>query len=157
MRYGRLITSDPNELETPAVGETIFRSTVDNLLYSINDQGIILPLSVAQGFLVYEAIINQSGTDAPVSTVFQNTLGGDPVWNYLGIGTYELVLADAFTVDKTLIYMGGGEEDQGGGGITWSMNEPDQPDKITLLVNDASGSADNGLLANTAMLIKVYP
>lgn len=45
-----------------------------------------------RGNQVYEAILNQSGTDAPtVVSVCKNTLdGGDPVFSYVGVGSYEV-------------------------------------------------------------------
>jgi hypothetical protein len=37
-------------------------------------------------YLVYTALLNQSGTDAPVATVLENTLGSLGVWTRNGIG-----------------------------------------------------------------------
>jgi hypothetical protein len=53
------------------------------------------------GYLVYTALLTQSGTDAPVATVLENTLGGTVVWARSGVGTYSATLADAFTENKT--------------------------------------------------------
>lgn len=38
-------------------------------------------------YKVYTALLNQSGTDAPVATVLENTLG-NIVWSYDDIGSY---------------------------------------------------------------------
>lgn len=54
----------------------------------------------APKYKVYTALLSQSGTDAPVATVLENTLG-DIVWSYDALGTYTGTLLDAFTENKT--------------------------------------------------------
>ena len=39
--------------------------------------------SGAASYLVYTALLTQSGTDAPVATVLENTLGGTVTWSYI--------------------------------------------------------------------------
>ena len=53
-------------------------------------------------YLVYTALLTQTGTDAPVATVLQNTLGGTVVWSYSSIGIYTGTLAGVFTNNKTI-------------------------------------------------------
>jgi len=53
--------------------------------------------------LVYTALLTQSGTDAPVATVLQNTLGGTVVWTRESIGEYRGKLENVFTENKTFI------------------------------------------------------
>jgi hypothetical protein len=43
----------------------------------------------------YRALLNQSGTNAPVATVLQNDLGLNPVWTYDGAGVYFLNISSA--------------------------------------------------------------
>lgn len=52
-------------------------------------------------YLVYTALLNQSGTNAPVATVLENTLGGTVVWTRTDVGTYVATLVGAFTENKT--------------------------------------------------------
>lgn len=52
-------------------------------------------------YLVYTALLSQSGTSAPVATVLENTLGGTVVWGYSGVGTYTATKSGAFTLNKT--------------------------------------------------------
>lgn len=54
---------------------------------------------------VYRALLTQSGTNAPVAVILENTLGAVPVWGYGGVGYYTLTLAGAFPDDKTLFFM----------------------------------------------------
>ena len=52
-------------------------------------------------YLKYVALLTQTGTDAPVATVLENTLGGTVVWTYDSVGYYIGTLAGAFAADKT--------------------------------------------------------
>lgn len=52
-------------------------------------------------YLKYVALLTQSGTDAPVATVLENTLGGTVVWSYDDVGFYVGTLAGAFSANKT--------------------------------------------------------
>ncbi len=45
----------------------------------------------------YTAVLTQTGTNAPVATVIENTLGGTLVWTYSAPGVYIGTLAAAFT------------------------------------------------------------
>ncbi len=54
-------------------------------------------------YLVYRALLTQSGTDAPEAVVLENTLGGTVVWTRLGVGSYQGALTGAFTANKTFI------------------------------------------------------
>jgi len=57
-------------------------------------------------YKIYRAILNQSGTSAPVATVLENTLGEDVVWAYDGVGLYTGTLAGAFPLLKTQRFIG---------------------------------------------------
>ena len=56
-------------------------------------------------YKVYTALLTQSGTNAPVATVLENTFGGDIVWSYSSTGSYLGTLAGAFTSQKTFFYI----------------------------------------------------
>lgn len=62
-----------------------------------------LETSTEPKYKVYTALLNQSGTDAPIATVLENTLGGTVVWSYEDVGVYRANLAGAFTENKTAI------------------------------------------------------
>ena len=49
---------------------------------------------------VYRALLTQTGTDDPVATVLENTLGGAVVWTYSDVGVYIGTLTGAFTANK---------------------------------------------------------
>ena len=57
----------------------------------------LLGISTAK---VYRALLTQSGTDAPVATVLENTLGVDVTWSYSSYGNYTGTANNAFPIDK---------------------------------------------------------
>lgn len=60
-------------------------------------------IDLGQGVKVYRALLTQTGTDAPVATVLENTLGGTVVWAYYEVGRYIGILTAAFTANKTCL------------------------------------------------------
>jgi hypothetical protein len=59
--------------------------------------------SAAEAPKVYRALLTQSGTNAPVATVLENTLGGTLVWSRLNQGVYRGTLTGAFPASKCFI------------------------------------------------------
>jgi hypothetical protein len=56
-------------------------------------------------YKVYAALLTQTGTNAPVATVLENTIG-NIVWTRGGIGYYIATLSAAFTTNKTVVLFG---------------------------------------------------
>jgi hypothetical protein len=56
-------------------------------------------------YKVYTALLTQSGTNAPVATVLQNTLSGTITWSYSSVGNYQGTLVGAFPSSKTFFYI----------------------------------------------------
>lgn len=52
-------------------------------------------------YLVYTALLSQSGTSAPTATVLENTLGGTVVWTWEDVGFFRGTLTGAFPSAKT--------------------------------------------------------
>lgn len=67
---------------------------VNNLLETIGFVNDALPDS--RPYKAYSALISQTGTSAPTAVVLENTLGGTPVFSYVGSGEYRLTLTGAF-------------------------------------------------------------
>jgi len=57
-------------------------------------------------YQVYTALLTQTGTDAPVATVLENTLGGTVVWTYNDEGNYTATATGLFTLNKTAVFVG---------------------------------------------------
>jgi len=72
---------------------------------------IIETVGGGSSYLVYTAILNQSGTNAPVATVLENTIDATLLWTYSGVGDYLLSLpsfpsGSPFIVGKTFVHIG---------------------------------------------------
>ena len=52
-------------------------------------------------YKVYTALLTQSGTNAPVATVLQNTIG-EITWTYDDVGLYSATCSGCFTENKTM-------------------------------------------------------
>jgi hypothetical protein len=72
---------NPSELTFDGVAA----STADGVINSL--KGMFTGLQAAK---VYRALLTQSGTDAPVATVYDNTISQDLIWVRQGIGDYQL-------------------------------------------------------------------
>ena len=55
------------------------------------------PVVNARPYKVYTALLSQSGTDAPVATVLENTLGGTVVWTRNDQGIYQATLSGGYS------------------------------------------------------------
>lgn len=85
------IPDNTSNVVTPANVRTSIIDTIDTLV------------GVGVQPKVYKAILNQSGTSAPVATVLVNTLGGTVVWTRSLAGIYLGTLAAAFPLASTLV------------------------------------------------------
>lgn len=63
-----------------------------------------------QPYKVYTALLTQSGTDAPVATVLENTLG-DISFSYDTVGSYHITSDSLFIEDKTAVTIGNSYSD----------------------------------------------
>ena len=103
------------------------------------------------GGLVYTALLTQSGTDAPVATVLQNTLGGTVVWTYNDVGIYYGTLAGAFDENKTAFFFGPVNS-------TGGLFQAEVIDNDTIKVDVYfEGTHADEELNSTAIEIRVYP
>lgn len=102
------------------------------------------------GYLVYTALLSQTGTDAPVATVLENTLGGTVVWTYSSVGFYIGTLAGVFSANKTGILFGSY------GGIT-SGGRIDADSVYVSTTEPVGGLNANDYLGDTIIEIRVYP
>lgn len=103
-------------------------------------------------YKVYTALLSQSGTDAPVATVLENTLG-DIVWSYSDIGVYNINSNQLFTENKTFI-ISGSEYIFNPSLLSTTINSDSN---ITLSVRDVINDfyVDNNLV-KTPIEIRVY-
>ena len=110
---GKVIIYKPNFNVNPV--DTLLDLPVlgaENTLYVIKDTGAIylwdgseFIIYDSRPYKVYTALLTQTGTDAPVATVLENTLGGEVVWTYGSTGVYIGTLAGVFTSNKTIVFI----------------------------------------------------
>lgn len=114
-------------------------------------------------YKVYTALLTQTGTDAPVATVLENTLGGTVVWTYADVGLYVGTLVGAFTVNKTCLpSVNASVTLDGGGSVTETSFFRVDADEVRLQTAQIDAVAGtqalgNNLLANAYVEILVYP
>jgi hypothetical protein len=122
----------------------------------IGVQGDVEIDGTINGVKVYRALLTQSGTDAPVATVLENSLGGVPVWSYIATGSYRLTLANEFTTGKTMVRFG--DENLGGEPPYFTFDIEDSSSSVLWVLNGYYGvGAFDGLMLNKSIEILVYP
>jgi len=120
-------------------------------------------------YLVYAAYLSQSGTDAPVAAVLENTLGGTVVWTRNGAGQYTGTLEGAFTLDKTVmpgfnyngnlmgfVYLNAPEDHY----YTWSINADTNRVLLFVATNPGDSFTEFSTAFGSSSLfveIRVYP
>ena len=100
-------------------------------------------------YLVYTALLSQSGTDAPVATVLENTLGGTVVWSYVSGGLDQATLSGAFPAGRTVVMPPLGMNASASGALLYASRASDN---VIEIYDDAELSYENVLFE-----IRVYP
>ena len=102
--------------------------------------------------------LTQTGTSAPVFTIFENTTGISYTTNYIGPGEYTITSTSGtpFTANKTWFVMGNLQQAV--------MQNNDQVKGIVestttfrIYVIDLSMGSSNDMLTNTSIEIRIYP
>lgn len=112
-------------------------------------------------YKVYTALLTQTGENAPVVTVLENTLG-DISFGYSSAGNYTITSDKLFIDDKTVVTIGQNNNNGGGGNNTFVLYSTNISSSSLLQfssldVSDTGGSfTDNGLLTKTQIEIRVY-
>jgi hypothetical protein len=101
-------------------------------------------------YKVYTALLTQSGTDAPVATVLENTLGYAITFNYQGVGMYS-VNENPFDINKTFCLL-----NQFGGNIGTYNSAINIEEGAIVLRTSLDGVAYDTLLQSTPIEIRVY-
>ena len=106
-------------------------------------------------YKVYTALLSQTGTNAPVATVLENTLGGDVVWSYVDIGTFSGITIGKFLNNKTYLYINSASETgnmlDGLAGVS-QISE----DEINVITVTSDADVSNDILNQASIEIRVY-
>jgi hypothetical protein len=110
-------------------------------------------------YKVYVALLNQSGEDAPVATVSQNTLGGNVEWSWVSTGNYRATLTGAFTSGKTVIFITPDPSSAKGNyhALLPSFSGSSLPDTLMFTCGNVANEPADNLVTNDSIEIRVYP
>jgi len=100
-------------------------------------------------YKVYTALLTQTGTNDPVATVLENTLGGDVVWTRSSDGVYVGTLLNAFSETRTFVTF-----QQGAGPSLKPFDCTRSGDSTISIFNDEGGV--DGQLLNRSLEVRVY-
>jgi hypothetical protein len=105
-------------------------------------------------YKVFTALLSQTGTDDPVVTMLENTLGETPVVSRVGIGEYMLeVTTPIFTEGKTFVVLSN---------ISFDVNSTmyayrGTHTSVHIESYEAGGVFKDGIPNNTPLEIRIYP
>lgn len=104
------------------------------------------------GYDVYTALVNQKVTDDPVAIELNNTTGATMTWKRSGVGVYTIDASAAiFPEDETIVFLGGGEQDNTS--VTWQWFDNDT---IEIYTYDATQAPGDGQLTRYSFEIRIY-
>lgn len=101
-------------------------------------------------YKVYSALLSQSGTSAPTSTVLENTLGGTVTFSRTVAGNYLATLTGAFVSGKTACFITATTGTFVHQAVRNSNND------VTIVTLNSSNVATDSLLSNTTFEVRVY-
>jgi len=136
-------------LKTPSAGDKLFGSdsSGDQYQFDMSNFG-------TSTYKVYTALLTQTSTNAPVAISLDNTIG-NIVFNYIGVGIYDMVLTSAFLAGKTWVVGGSADINAGGGDFATLDIRRYNDDSIRLYTYDNFTPA-NDMIVNTSIEIRVY-
>jgi hypothetical protein len=103
-------------------------------------------------YLVYTALLTQSGTDAPVATVLENTIG-TVSYSYNDLGWYSANCTSCFTDDKSIAIV---QNVEGTTAITFISGGFSSTSQLYIYSLDDGINADD-VLVDRWIEIRVYP
>lgn len=104
-------------------------------------------------YKVYTALLTQTGTNAPVATVLENTI--NPVtWSRTDVGQYLADCPNGFLFGKTVCLVYANSNDVQGGIVQVKMECPSDD---TVILEVGIGDYADGAIINLPIEIRVYP
>jgi len=108
-----------------------------------------LGVTITNKYLVYTALLTQTGADDPVATVLENTIGAI-VWDYAAAGDYTGTLLGAFPVATTWVIINQWDDD------TFKNSIARTNDNIIRVRTYDTGVLTDVILSATSIEIRVY-
>ena len=110
-------------------------------------------------YKVYTALLTQTGTNAPVATVLENTLGYNISYSYSNVGRYQANFSNSIDTNKVLVQIGNNTIYDG---LSFFISDVVSNEfSINTLENKVTGGifqtpGINGVLKKTPIEIRVY-
>ena len=152
----RVVTSAPDDALVPIGIRTETRDDKYTTVAIKKSDLITVPEPT---YKVYTALLTQTGIDAPVATVLENTLGINLTFSYLAAGVYTINNLNGW--DRTKLWYGiSGLGDSGNlivnpGRVVISI-EGSNPDMLIVCYNNDYSSSIDQQLVETPIEIRVY-
>ena len=143
MTNAELKTLINDTIRSKSAADSITPDNVADVLDSIVDS--------LKPYKVYTAILNQTGTNAPVATVQENTLG-DVSFSYVGVGFYKITSDALFTMGKTLISPKFNFTPDTNTSVSFEENSASMID-----IASSDGTYSNNVITKIHFEIRVYP
>ena len=113
--------------------------------------------SYSLGYTVYTALITQTGTDAPVATVLQNTTGGTIVWTRNSTGRYLATISGAtYTANKTAILLTSGSASATDGKFLKVEDSGNTTVQAFYNFDTSANTAQDGIVTGAMIEIRIY-
>jgi hypothetical protein len=113
--------------------------------------------SYSLGYTVYTALITQTGADAPVATVFQNTTGGTIVWTRNSTGRYLATISGAtYTANKTAILLTSGSASATDGRFLKVEDSGNTTVQAFYNFDTSANTAQDGIVTGAMIEIRIY-
>ena len=103
------------------------------------------------GYTVYTAALTQTGSNAPVASVLQNTTGGVFTWSYVNTGKYRVTVSNiTLPANKVVIFVNATNDLNLGGKITsTTVIDVEQ-------FSSGGGGYTDVMLPGTSIEIRIY-
>ena len=113
--------------------------------------------SYSLGYTVYTTLITQTGTDAPVATVLQNTTGGTIVWTRNSTGRYLATISGAtYTANKTAILLTSGSASATDGRFLKVEDSGNTTVQAFYNFDTSANTAQDGIVTGAMIEIRIY-
>ena len=139
-------------------GNTTFSGTISASPATLPNQVVVKSQldAAARPYKVYTALLSQTGTNAPVATVLENTLGGTVIWSRVSTGTYVGTLAGVFAVNKTICFHQRSSDLASSSAFDYSMSSAQGSTNTVDLKSTLAGGLADGLIIRSSVEIRVY-
>ena len=117
---------------------------------TVNPYIINSPVIDSRPYKVYTALLTQTGTNAPVATVLEDTLGGTVVFSYDAVGSYTATLTGAFVLNKTWVSI----TSAASADVTVTAGR--SSDNTVNIKSFLSGTLTNSIMSPASFEIRVY-